>query len=90
VVTVTVTKGLHAQEEPNETIWLVECDDIDVARRLTMMMAENKKFRQVMPLAGGAVTFAAPRKKGVKPYIKAIEKVAIQANIGRSVEVVVQ
>jgi len=90
VVTVTVRKGLHAQEKPTEAIWLVECDDRDVARRLTMMMAENKKFRQVMPLAGGAVTFAVPSKKGVKPYIKAIEKVAIQANIGRSVEVVVQ
>lgn len=89
MVTITVKKGVHAQEQSAEQIWLVECDDRDVARRLTMMMAENKKFRRLMPITGGAVTFAAPRtKKGFKPYLKAIEKVAVQANIGRKVEVI--
>lgn len=87
MTTITVERGKHAQERKDEELWVVTCDDRDVARRLSSMIARDKKFQRVVALPAHSVSFAAAKKRR-KRYKKVLENLASAANMGKEVEMV--
>lgn len=87
MVTITVERGKHAQERAGEELWVFECDDQDVARRLSDMLTGNGQFQSVITLAGHSASFTT-LKAHREHCEKTLENLAVAANMGKEVEMV--